>query len=39
MTELTPDERAELERLRREEAGRRGRAWARASRWVGAVVV
>ena len=39
MTELTPDEQAELEQLRREAAARTGRGWARASRWVGAVVV
>jgi hypothetical protein len=39
MTELTPDERAELEQLRREAAARQGRGWVRASRWVGAVVV
>lgn len=39
MTELTPDEQAELEQLRREAAARKGRGWVRASRWVGAVVV
>jgi hypothetical protein len=39
MTELTPDEQAELEQLRRDAVARRGRGWVRASRWVGAVVV
>jgi hypothetical protein len=39
MTELTPDERAELRRLRREEAARGGRRGVRVSRWIGAVVV
>jgi hypothetical protein len=39
MTELTPDERAELQRLRRDEAARAGRRGVRVSRWIGAVVV
>src|SRR5262245_60402459 len=39
MTELTPDERAELQRLRREEAARGGSRGVRVSRWIGAVVV
>lgn len=43
--ELTPDERTELERLRRESVSRsdpaysRPTGWARGGRWVGAVVV
>jgi hypothetical protein len=37
-SELTPDERTELERLRRESVSRPN-GWARGGRWVGAVVV